>query len=343
MTLKDRLKLFLKITVKKKDKRLFLLQTPTHINIGDHFISVAEIQFLEENFPEYDLIEINEKSVQDFIQFRKFISKNDIILLHGGGNLGDEYIHHEKLRRDIITLFSKNKIIILPQTIFFSESEKGRKELEESVKIYSLHKDLTICAREKKSFDFAQEYFNNKVILVPDIVLQYHPTFKNTGGIDNKPLSVGVLRSDRESVLDDKKRQRIISFLEQQSKKVVITDMFYEDRTTEIDNASFRQKLIDEKIKLFNSSSLVVTDRLHGMIVSAITGTPCIAITNYNHKIKESYNWIADSTNTVFIDNIEEIENAFKNLNQLIAEKGNHRTPQKNLEKKFEVLIKEIK
>lgn len=149
MTLKDRLKLFLKITVKKKDKRLFLLQTPTHINIGDHFISVAEIQFLEENFPEYDLIEINEKSVQDFIQFRKFISKNDIILLHGGGNLGDEYIHHEKLRRDIITLFSKNKIIILPQTIFFSESEKGRKELEESVKIYSLHKDLTICAREK--------------------------------------------------------------------------------------------------------------------------------------------------------------------------------------------------
>ena len=43
---------------------------------------------------------------------------------------------------------------------------------------------------------------------------------------------------------------------------------------------------------MWSRASIVLTDRLHGMIFSAITGTPCVASSNYNHKIKESYEWI---------------------------------------------------
>lgn len=43
---------------------------------------------------------------------------------------------------------------------------------------------------------------------------------------------------------------------------------------------------INKYIK-FRECELVITDRIHGMIFAAITGTPCIALSNY--KIKGTY------------------------------------------------------
>ena len=37
----------------------------------------------------------------------------------------------------------------------------------------------------------------------------------------------------------------------------------------------------------------MITDRLHGMIFAAITGTPCVVLQNNNHKIKATYeSWL---------------------------------------------------
>ncbi len=43
----------------------------------------------------------------------------------------------------------------------------------------------------------------------------------------------------------------------------------------------------------FSSVQLVVTDRLHGMVFSAITGTPCIALDNISHKVYGAYQWLS--------------------------------------------------
>ena len=48
-----------------------------------------------------------------------------------------------------------------------------------------------------------------------------------------------------------------------------------------------------EKLRSFAAARLVVTDRLHGMIFSAITGTPCVVLSNYNHKVRGTYEWIS--------------------------------------------------
>ena len=53
-----------------------------------------------------------------------------------------------------------------------------------------------------------------------------------------------------------------------------------------------REKVFRQKIEQFKRASLVVTDRLHGMVFSAITGTPCVALSNYNHKVRETYRWL---------------------------------------------------
>ena len=53
--------------------------------------------------------------------------------------------------------------------------------------------------------------------------------------------------------------------------------------------ANYLKKLeekIEEMLKKYRKCQLVITDRLHGMIFATITSTPCIALGNYNHKIK---------------------------------------------------------
>ena len=73
-------------------------------------------------------------------------------------------------------------------------------------------------------------------------------------------------------------------------------DVSKEDRFSEIES----------KLTQYFSTSLVITDRLHGMVCAAITGTPCIAFSNYNHKIKSTYEWIRHLPYIRFANNVDE-------------------------------------
>lgn len=67
------------------------------------------------------------------------LNDDDLIFLQGGGNLGDKWLNEERLRRTIIESFPNNKIVILPQTIYFSKNDGG-KEFEISQKYITLIK-----------------------------------------------------------------------------------------------------------------------------------------------------------------------------------------------------------
>ena len=53
------------------EKNIILIGTPTHGNLGDQAISVAEIKFLKEKFPTYNIIEIFDKDVYSSLKFLK--------------------------------------------------------------------------------------------------------------------------------------------------------------------------------------------------------------------------------------------------------------------------------
>ncbi|MBQ7221650.1 MAG: polysaccharide pyruvyl transferase family protein [Synergistaceae bacterium] len=48
-----------------------------------------------------------------------------------------------------------------------------------------------------------------------------------------------------------------------------------------------------ETLRRVAGAELVVTDRLHGMLFAAITGTPCVAFDNKTGKVHSVYEWIA--------------------------------------------------
>lgn len=272
--------------VYRKDT-IFYVGTPPHGNIGDSAIAVATLQFFEKA----GFKNIYEVPCPDYYLVKRLMKKygkNNLICFHGGGNMGELYFSNEVMRRDIIRSFPNNTIILFPQTIDYSNTEKGRKELQKSIEIYSKHKKLHIFAREQVSYDRMKKYYSaNHVYLVPDIVLSWKLDFD----ADTEREDVlFCLRKDVESKFGMEKRQQIYDVCKSYFPNIIETDTWIPKGI----NTENRDKLVIGKIQEFRKSKLVITDRLHGMIFAAISGTPCIVFPNSNHKTISEYEWLKE-------------------------------------------------
>lgn len=310
---------------------------PHHRNIGDNAIAVAEEELLEKYFSDYEILQMPESKLSICAKrVKKFIKDDDIIMLHGGGNIGDTYLLPEEGRRTVIETFPNNKIIVFPQTAFFSDTEEGEKQLKISKSIYNNHKNLVILARERKSYEFMKKEFHKaKVYLTPDIVMTLNKK-------DSKDRNGALLlfRNDREKVLSDEKIDEITSVIKKHYKDYTLSDMSYGKVRLVNVAGKFRKKILGEKFEQFQSSEIVITDRLHGMIFAAITETPCIALKNFNHKIIESYEWLKHLNYIRICENADEVENIIYELKEVKDIKYDNKFA---LDSILDVLNKEIK
>ena len=291
-------------------QRIIIFQTPTHSNIGDHAIAEGQLLFLRENNPEAHIIEINQSLIEGFIKsYKSKILSTDLLTIIGGGNFGNEYMREENLRRLVIENFPNNKIVVFPQTIHYSTDHLGQKELETTKKLFGKHKDLTLTAREKISYNLMKEYFpHNNTILTPDIVLSMSKL-----GNENRSYALEVIRQDQESILSDLDKKEIHLLLSNHFDEVIQSDMHVEPKGP-VRTVSEREKILQNKYSQFRSAKIVITDRLHGMVLASITGTPCIVFSNYNHKVLGTYEWIKDLDYIKFVNSIEEAKVAFDEL-----------------------------
>ena len=296
-------------------KKIYVINTPLHTNIGDSAIAYAQNIFLQKNIgDDYKIVEVTSG---EWARFRKvlgcIVRKKDIIMQHGGGNMGITWFNEEIERRRIIEQFPNNKMIIFPQTIYYGDSEEGKKEFENSKKIYNNHKDLHLIAREKVSYEIMKEAYQNcDVILTPDIVLSMDK-------LNNPYKREGItfcFRRDAEKVLTPEDEKYIINECKKISDKVFYTDMISERAVTKEN----RVDIIMDKFKDFQKSELVITDRLHGMVFCAISGTPCIVFGNYNQKVKGTCEWIKDLPYIRYVDNVNEMKGV---VNELMLSSNN--------------------
>ena len=122
-------------------------------------------------------------------------------------------VGEELLRRDMLSTFEENKIIIFPQTIFYSDTTKGQKE-KEFYFIYNRN-NLTIVAREYISFERMKYlYPNANVLLTSDIVLSTNKDIFGVKQQEQKGILL-CLRSDMEKAMSLAEHKMIKEFLEQ--------------------------------------------------------------------------------------------------------------------------------
>lgn len=262
---------------------LLYIMTPVHGNIGDLAIAMATKKMLAEMGLKYI-----EATSDDLMMLKRLHSlgvlNNRRILVHGGGYFGTLWPELDELFRTIVKKVPESKVLCLPNTIYYDNTPEGQKLLRESAEVYNNHKCLKICAREKISYDLVCDYYNN-VVLMPDMVLSLDESK------DENPRNGCVIcfRNDVEKTLKQDEIDHCIKEAE----------MLFDGnvKLSDINKLTFipiekRESAIKEKIEEFKSAELVVTDRLHGMIFCAITGTPCIVLNSKSHKIEGSYEWI---------------------------------------------------
>lgn len=313
--------------------------TPRHGNLGDQMISVATEKILSDIFDDKKIFEIEEEVyLKRREEIKKYINKKDVIVLHGGGNLGDVWLEVEQIRRRVLEEYPDNKII-MPQTITFkSEEEKKR-----SVDIYSKVKDLSIITREKYSYRTAKEIFkNSKIYLTPDSVLYLEDYFDERFN-DRREGVLFLLRKDHEKTISSNISKNIEVILKKLDLNYDFSDTVIksEGKINKNTRIKFCKKLIEE----ISNKKLIITDRLHGMILSVITNTPAIVFGSSTKKTIGSLKWIEHLDNVSFIkdeNDFEYLEKEIKRLQSIkIVKKDN--LIKKLMKKEFIKIFKEEK
>lgn len=289
----------------KHPKAAYLVFTPEHGNLGDHAIAQSEKLLFKELGVQF--IEITENKLKELnrLNFLRVINRRTVFV-HGGGYLGTLWMNCEYMLRDIIQQNPKAKIVLFPNTIYYENNEFGQEEFEISKSIYNSHKNLKIFAREHNSYLVMQQAYNN-VYLVPDMVLlmnQCKPQIERNG-------CILCLRRDLEKTRSDEEEQIITETAHHLfGDDVHLLDMvsdypiFIEQRDEEL----------EKQYSAFRHAKLVITDRLHGMIFAAITGTPCIVINSKSPKVKGCYEWVKDLEYIQFCDDVSQIADIYNSI-----------------------------
>lgn len=296
---------------------IWLLGTEDYGNLGDHMIAVALRHFLEKHFSDYQIMEV---SARNYYEQReaiiKYMKPEDVIVGTGGGNFGNQYPESEQIRHDFIKAFPDNKIVIMPQTIWFTRDEQGQEELKKAIALYGQHKKLLIAVREQYSYEFAKKHFTNEIVFVPDMVLSenpYRPREIHDKANGSKKKALICLRTDLETVLTKAERKSIVKLLKKEFDCVKAIDT-QKDYLISTDN---REKELKEFFDELVSADLVVTDRLHGMVFSALAETPCIVFDNYNNKVQGIYEWIKELSYIRYKGVSKDIENDIREFKDL--------------------------
>ena len=289
-------------------RRIFLIGSEDFKNIKDHHIAISIKEYLQSIFPDYSMIEITAseyKTVRRLLSF--IIRRRDLVCLPGGGNIAVASPLTEYIRRDVMKKYRTNRMVIFPQSIHYASSEEGMLQLGKDQSLIKKCKHLTLCVREPSSYELAKQYFDCKVVLTPDIVLftkeehRYH--FERMG-------AMLLLHNDREGTLSRNEIISVENIVRQYTKTLRYNHMILNSDISVFD----RREVVASFLQKIATAELVITDHLHGMIFSAITHTPCIALSSSEEEIAGVYEWISKLGFVKVIRRISELEEAIREV-----------------------------
>lgn len=290
LELKQQLKHIADLISDKNDVLYF--DYPMHLNVGDLLIYAGTEQF----FSDYQINVRLRRCLQDFSlqEAKKYITPNTTLICHGGGNFGDLYPMIQKLREDIVKSFPNNRIIVMPQTAYFSNEAA----MKQSSAIFKSHKDCHLFARDIATYHLMRENFSQNTMLSPDMAHQLYGKLATKVGRSHSQSAENVLYFLRKDIEKSHLEQQIRATLSADS---AIKD--WDDILTEKDHqfelwmsrfASLANKfgfhfiknfinkmwykrsleIIERVRKIFISYDLIVTSRLHGHIFSCLLEVP---------------------------------------------------------------------
>lgn len=265
-----------------------MIATPSHGNLGDQAIVYAQRRFLADALPDFAVFEIQRYQYElTREKIQEMVRPSDVVVVDGGGSVGTLWPEENDKINDIVRRFADRTVLVFPQTAYFEDSELGRECERETAAAYRSNPNLVFFSRDQGTFETVSRLSSKTPnYYVPDIVPY----------IDDAPFGTdrcGVLlclRDDKERALDEEAAKAIDFVLGDLGLTARRTSTVVAE-PTRIHEGN-RDAVLGVKWAEFSSSELVITDRLHGMFFSAITGTPCVALDNLSHKVSQGFEWI---------------------------------------------------
>jgi exopolysaccharide biosynthesis predicted pyruvyltransferase EpsI len=289
--------------------RCAMLDYPFHANVGDNAIWLGEQRILRAlgarvlytaNLSAYDPDRLVER-----------LAGRGTILLHGGGNLGDLWPEHQRVREEVIAAFPDYPIIQLPQSICFRDPAA----LQRAKAVFDRHPNLTLLVRDQNSLDLARNTFRARSILCPDMALALGE-LKRAG--PPRVDVVALCRSDHESAARPlpgggapwtyqdwvtarglrsgvwRVLRRLHRYHGVLGRQGSVLYQFY--------GLLARQRL-EYGRGLLSRARVVVTDRLHGHVLSLLLGIPHVIMDDRYGKTRSFYEtWTKPCPLGVFVD-----------------------------------------
>jgi len=273
--------------------RCALLDLPTHGNVGDSAIWLGEKAYLRR-------IGASVVHVCDAAGYARAALRDrlgdGVVLLHGGGNLGDLWPLHQRLREQVIADFPDHRIVQLPQTIRFTQ----RSNLERAREVFDGHPRLTLLVRDRESLAAARGEFKTPSLLCPDMAhalpaLSRPPAEQEIVWLlrdDVEARDGGARRREVPSVdwrsEEDSWRRRLDRFLtEDWSWRAPArwTRPLVAPLHDRVRDAVVRRR-VERGCALLGRGRAVVTDRLHGHLLCLVLGIPHVLLDDGYGKLR---------------------------------------------------------
>ena len=308
-----------KVDVNKKNAFIFF--AADYNNLGDIAITIAQRNFLQKVLIGYEIIEVRIEETYGAINFIKKLDKDMVIItLIGGGNNGSLYEFIEAPRRCVLNELRDYKIISFPQTVIFEKKDGAKPYYKAFMNACKRCSNITLVAREQYSFNEYEMIVPGQVLLTPDIVFSLK--YKQDEIQRRDDWSSFIMRNDKEKLVDSEFQNRL--------KRLVISQNFviHMMDTCDVNIDEGRENILYNYLENLCKSKFAVTDRLHGMILCYITGTPCIVLENNNPKIRSTYEtWLLKCENITLLSGNESEKDIIEIIKKITnSGKGDYKT-----------------
>jgi pyruvyl transferase EpsO len=262
--------------------KYILIGLPRHMNLGDTLIWEAEVQILNSlKAPRLYSYFFGTENLK--------IDNNTIIVWSGGGYFSDVWPNSLKYIRKMLSKYSNNKHVFLPNSVFFGSEESV---IETNAAIKQCKKEVVIFSRERQSIQEAKKLNGITSILLPDVVLgwdieKYMSEHKLQNTTCEKTLYIS--RNDREKIAAQEVKADKVS----DWPTMVSKPKYLKDCDAHFWSLDIRWRLVNEAINFIAPYKTVYSDRMHGAILAWLLKKETVLIDNSYHKSKSLYNtWL---------------------------------------------------
>jgi len=290
-----------------------LWDPPTHLNLGDNFLTLGAEIVLKQIFPTFDLNQnaccagycrrLFPRCDDTFYSKQQWQDKPGVLFLQPGGNWGDLYRKVQNKRMSTIhhisDHYSETQIIGMPQSFWYNDGDLAVSDAKAlNTAFAKLKHQPVLLWRDRYSYEKASRLYTEATnILTPDMAMAI-------GSIGTPTPSYDILISMRreESVEGAAHNQATVRTTFDEYPGITYRTSFGWEAVTGHNCASYglglwamgalceygTEKRFQLGVHLLGEAAVVVTDKLHMAILSMLMGKNIIYVDNIYQKLNNT-------------------------------------------------------